>query len=409
MSPHAPQPDPSLSRRGFLVGLGVVAAGSLVACDQKPEEKPKPSSSSTQPTSDPIKIGAFLSISGAQSEQARQLKLGFTLAVDEVNKAGGLLGRPVELVITDTRGKQDLTGSGVIRLITSDKVVGLLGECSSSLSIIGGQVAQSYKIPMISPTSTNPKVSQIGDMVYTVAFVDTFQGAICARFAIEELKAKTAAVLYDQKQTYCVGLRDAFEKSFTQLGGKIAVEQSYTTGDAEFGPQLINIKRAKPDILFISAYSQDAALIAQQMKNQELALPTLGGDGLDSPDFGTAARGAAEGWYATSFFADGDQSPQGIAFAKEFQAKAGEPPCASSVQGLDSARVLLDAIKRACTTDGAAVAQAIAQTKNFPSATGAFSMGPGRTADKPALVMKLTDNHWRKAAQYPGGASGANG
>ncbi len=405
-------PSSNLSRRGFLVGFGVVAAGTLVGCDQKSEEKPKPSATPTAPATqpaEPIRIGAFLSITGSQSEQARQLKLGFDLAISEANAQGGLLGRPVELIVTDTRGKQDLTGSGVIRLVTSDKVVGLLGECSSSLSIVGGQIAQQYKIPMISPTSTNPKVSQIGDMVYTVAFVDTFQGAIGARFAFEELKAKTAAILYDQKQTYCVGLRDAFKKAYADLGGKIAVEQSYTTGDAEFGPQIINIRRAKPDILYICAYSQDAALIAQQMKQQELILPTLGGDGLDSPDFGQVARGAAEGWYATSFFADGDTTPEGQAFAKNFQTQTGEPPCASSVQGLDAARVLLDAIRRTGTTQGTAVAKAIAETKNFPSATGTFSMGPGRTVDKPGLVMKLIDGKWRKTAQYPGGAPGSNG
>jgi branched-chain amino acid transport system substrate-binding protein len=391
---------PDLSRRTLLIGLGVAATASLLSCDKKPT----PSAASTQPSAEPIKIGAFLSITGSQSEQARQLKLGFDLAIKETNAKGGILGRPVELVVCDTRGKQDLTGSGVIRLITSDHVIGLLGECSSSLSLVGGQIAQQYKIPMLSPTSTNPKVSQIGNMVYTVAFVDTFQGAIGARFASEQLKAKTAAILYDQKQTYCVGLRDAFKKAFSDLGGAIAVEQTYTTGDAEFGPQFINIKRAKPDILFLSAYSQDAALIAQQIKQQEISLPVLGGDGLDSPDFGAAARGTAEGWYATSFFADGDPSPEAVAFAKDFQAKAGEPPCASSVQALDAAGVMLDAIARAGSTDGTAIAARIADTKNFPSATGPFSIGPSRTVDKPALVMKLTQGQWRKVIQYPGNA-----
>lgn len=407
-------PTSGVSRRTLLVGLGLAATASLLSCDKKPGENTAPTPSTqpdTQTATDPIKIGAFLSITGSQSEQARQLKIGFDLAISEANAKGGILGRPVQLVLCDTRGKQDLTGPGVIRLITSDKIVGLLGECSSSLSIVGGQIAQAYGIPMISPTSTNPKVSQIGDMVYTVAFVDTFQGAIGARFAVENLKAKTAAILYDQKQTYCVGLRDAFKKSFAELGGTVAVEQTFTTGDAEFGPQLINIKRAKPDFLYLCAYSQDAALIAQQIKNQEITLPVLGGDGLDSPDFGIAARGAAEGWYATSFFADGDPSPQALAFAKEFKAKTGENPCASSVQALDAARVMLDAIARAGTTEGKKVATSIAETKNFPSPTGPFSINPSRTVNKPALVMKLIDTTWRKVIQYPGdpGGSPSNG
>src|SRR5262249_33118822 len=199
-----------------------------------------------------------------------------------------------EVKRNDDPGKAQEAGTAVQRLINEDRVGAVLGEVASSLSIAGGRVAQQYGVPMISPSSTNPAVTKIGDMVFRVCFLDDFQGYAMAKFAKDDLKVKNVALLYDQAQAYSKGLKDYFKKEWLKMGGKIVAEKAFTGGDQDFSAQLTAIRDAKPDAIYIPGYYTDAGNIALQVRKLGIKVPLLGGDGWDSAQLAAIAGSAIE-------------------------------------------------------------------------------------------------------------------
>ena len=232
--------------------------------------------------SGPILIGHYGSLTGSEATFGQSTDNGIKLAVKEANAAGGIKGRMIELKTYDDQGKSQEAGTAVTRLITDDKVVAVLGEVASSLSIAGGRVAQQYGVPMISPSSTNPQVTQIGDKIFRVCFLDPFQGWVEAKFARENLKAKNAAILYDQAQAYSKGLAQYFREAFTQMGGTITTEQAFTGGDQDFSAQLTTIRATNPDVILVPGYYTDVGNVSIQVRKLGIKAPLLGGDGWDS-------------------------------------------------------------------------------------------------------------------------------
>src|SRR6266568_2327464 len=243
-------------------------------CDKKqPEGQPpaKPSSGESAgkaPAAPPgsVLIGEFGSLTGSEATFGQSTHNGIMLALKEVNGAGGITnkGKTLAVKVYDDQGRPQEAGTAVTRLITDDKVTAVLGEVASSLSIAGGRVAQQYHVPMITPSSTNPQVTQIGDMIFRVCFLDDFQGWVEAKFARDELKAKKAALLYDQAQAYSKGLKDFFKKSFTEMGGTIATEQAFSGGDQDFSAQLTTIRDANVDVILVPGYYTDVGNIILQ-------------------------------------------------------------------------------------------------------------------------------------------------
>jgi branched-chain amino acid transport system substrate-binding protein len=336
-----------------------------------------------------VVVGHYGPMSGAEATFGQSTARGIRLAIKEVNGAGGLQGRTVELKSYDDRGQSQEAGTAVTRLITSDGAVAILGENTSSMSIAGGRVAQQYGVPMISPSSTNPAVTQIGDKIFRVCFLDAFQGWAQAKFARDGLKTAKAAILYDQAQAYSKGLAEYFRSAYERLGGAVVAEQAYTGGDQDFSAQLITIRQAGPDVVLIPGYYTDAGNIAIQARKLGLSAPLLGGDGWESPKLAEIGKEAIEGSYYSCHYAADDSRPDVRKFVLDYEAEHGEKPDSLGALGYDAARLLFDAMKRAPAWDGATLAKAIAETKDFQGITGRITIDPARNARKSAVVVQM--------------------
>ena len=313
-----------------------------------------------EPSTDTILIGEFGSLTGSEATFGQSTHNGIMLAIDELNAAGGVKGRKLAVKTYDDQGKSQEAGTVVTRLITEDKVVAILGEVASSLSLAGGRVAQQYGIPMISPSSTNPQVTQIGDMIFRVCFIDPYQGFVVAKFSRENLKLGNVAVLYDQAQAYSKGLKDDFIKSFKEMGGTIAAEQAYNGGDQDFSAQLTTIKGTKPEAIFLPGYYTDVGNIALQARKLGLTATLLGGDGWDSSKLTEIGGPAIEGAYYSNHYSHEEQRPEVQEFVKKYQNKFSQVPDGLAALGYDSARLLAEAMGKALAVGSS------------PDRTGAF-------------------------------------
>lgn len=350
----------------------------------------KPAGGGAQATAgETILIGHFGSMTGSEATFGQSTDNGVRLAVKEINEAGGVKGRKIELKTYDDQGKTQEAGTAVTRLITSDKVVAVLGEVASSLSIAGGRVAQQYGVPMISPSSTNPAVTEIGDMVFRVCFLDPFQGWVEAKFARESLKAQKAAILYDQGQAYSKGLKDYFKAAFEQMGGTVTTVQAYTGGDQDFSAQLTTIRETNPDLVFLPGYYTDAGNVSIQVRKLGITVPMLGGDGWDSTQLAAIGKDAIEGSYFSNHYSFQEDRPEVKNFVTKYTADYGQIPDGLAALGYDAARLLFDAMGRAPSLGGKDLAAAIAATKDFKGVTGLITMDANRNASKSAVVVQM--------------------
>lgn len=353
---------------------------------------------------DTIKIGQYGSLTGGTATFGTSTKEGIEIATEEINNAGGLLGKKIEMIVEDDRSLQPEAKIAVQKLIDKDKVVAVLGEVASTRSIAGGQVCQSKGIPMISPSSTNPQVTEIGDYVFRVCYLDDFQGQSMARFAANTLKVKRVAILYDKSNDYSVGLRQFFTEEFKKLGGEIVSEAAYQVNDSDFSAQLTNFAASKPEAIYVPGYYTEVGQIAQQSKKAGLNVPLLGGDGWDSPTLIEIGKEAINGSYFTNHYTVEDPDPDIQKFVSAYKAKYNKVPDALAALGYDAARILYDAIKRANSTEPKAIRDAIAQTKNFKGVTGVISINEKRNAVKGIVVVGIEEGKYKlKERMAPAG------
>lgn len=340
---------------------------------------------------DTIKIGEYASLTGKEASFGTSIHNGTMLAIEEINANGGLLGKQVELISEDDQSKSGEPANAVNKLISKDNVVAVLGEFASSRSLEGGPICQENKIPMISPGSTNPAVTKVGDYIFRVCFTDPFQGAALAKFANGTLKAKKIAILTDVKSDYSKGLAKYFKDAFGSMGGTISAELDFNGGDKDFKAQLTTIKNAGADAIFIPAYYNDVALICIQAKQLGISVPLFGGDGWESNELVTVAKEAAEGGYFSTHCLTSQDTPKMKAFVAAYTKRFSSPPDALATLGYDSAMVLGDAIKRAGTTSSEALRSAIAATKDFDGVSGKFSLNADRDAVKALVFAQVKD------------------
>ena len=337
-----------------------------------------------------ITIGEVAALSGTTATFGQSSHNGTQMAVDEINAAGGVLGKQIALTTEDDQSKQGEAGTVAKKLISRSKIKALLGEVASGRSLEMAPIAQSAGVPMISPASTNPKVTEAGDYVFRVCFIDPFQGTVMSKFALSK-GWKKVAILTDSKQDYSVGLTQFFKKHFSENGGTITGEQSYGSGDKDFKAQLTAIKAGAPDAIFASGYYNEVALIAVQARELGITVPLLGGDGWDSASLVEVGGKAMEGCYYSNHFSNEDQSPAIQEFVKKYEAKHGAKPDAMAALGYDSAMILFDAMKRANSVEGPALRDAIAKTKDYSGITGVISLDAQRNANKPAVILTIKD------------------
>ncbi|MGE5413605.1 MAG: ABC transporter substrate-binding protein, partial [Syntrophomonadaceae bacterium] len=366
--------------------LGILAAAVSLACGG---EKPADSQG--------IKVGFFGALTGQQATFALSGRNGALLAIDQVNRGGGVLGRPLSLIAEDDRGEASEAASTVSKLITRDHVVALIGENASSRSLAAAPIAQSYGVPMISPSSTNVEVTKKGDYIFRVCYIDAYQGKVLAAFARKNLKAQTAAILTDSRSDYSVGLADAFRAAFTAAGGRIVAEAKYSEGDSDFSAQLTSLGPLAPDVLFVPGYYTDAGLIARQARGLGLKATLLGADGWDSPKLVEIGGEAMEGAYLSNHYSVDDPAPAVKKFVEAYKKKYGAEPDSIAATSYDAMRLLADAITRAGSTEGRRIRDALASTKDFPGVTGTITMDADRNPIKPAVVLRVEGGRFRVA------------
>ena len=340
---------------------------------------------------DTIKVGEYASLTGKEASFGQQSHKGLTLAIEELNAAGGVLGKKLELITEDNQTKPGESATAVKKLISRDKVVALIGEVASGRSLEAAPIAQAAKIPMIAPAATNPKVTQTGNYIFRVCFIDPFQGTVMAKFAQTDLKAKKVAVLSSVSNAYSVGLAKFFKETFTANGGIIVSEKNFSEGDKDFRAQLTAVKAAGADAVFVPSYYTEAALIARQARDLGLNVPFFGGDGWVADQLLEIGGEALNGCYYSTHFSPENQDPVVQAFVKKFKARwgANENPDAFAALGYDAAYVLVDAIKRAGSTEGPKLRNALAATKNFSGVTGVTNIDANRDASKPAAIIAI--------------------
>lgn len=370
--------------------LAVAAASLLLTgCNRNSS-----STSATGGGSDVIKVGEYASLTGKEAAFGQSSHDGTALAVDDLNAAGGVLGKKIQLITEDDQSQAGQPSIDARKLISDDGVVAVLGEVASSRSLEAAPICQENHIPMISPSSTNPRVTEVGDYIFRVCFIDPFQGTVMADFATKTLKLKNVAVLTDVTSDYSVGLAKFFKERFAANGGKIAADENYSGGDKDFSAQLTAIKAANPDGIFIPGYYTEVGLIAIQARQLGINVPLFGGDGWESSSLISIGGAALEGTYFSTHFTPQDTSPVVQNFVKKYEARYSATPDAMAALGYDSVMILADAIKRAGTTAGPAVRDALAATKDFQGITGDITIDKDRNASKPAVILKIQNGQY---------------
>ncbi len=336
-----------------------------------------------------IKIGEFASLTGKEATYGQTVHKGTLFAIEEANAAGGVLGRPLELVTEDDQSKAGEAATVVKKLISRDKVIAVLGELTSGRTLEAAPICQNAKIPLISPGATAVEVTAKGNYIFRVCFIDPFQGTVMAKFAYDSLKLRRVAVLSSVSSAQSVGLAKYFRERFTAAGGTVVLEQKYGEGDKDFRAQLTAIKAAGVEGVFVPGYYTEAALISKQARDLGLTLPLLGVDGWESSELISIGGAAVEGAYFSTHYSPENQSPAVVAFNTRYRQRWGEESNALSALAYDSAMVLIDALRRAGTTDGAKLRDALAATKDFAGATGLITFDAQRNPTKSAVVLTV--------------------
>ncbi|MEO8205734.1 MAG: ABC transporter substrate-binding protein [Chthoniobacterales bacterium] len=346
------------------------------------------------PIVDGIKIGEFTSLTGMNATFGQSSNNGSQLAVQEINAAGGVLGKPIQLIVEDTQSKPGETATIVHNLISKEHVVALLGEVASGRSLEAAPIAQQNKIPMISPASTNEKVTQTGDYIFRICFVDSFQGKVMSKFA-RSIGVKRVAILMDSSKDYSTGLAESFKADFTANGGEVVAEQSYAVSDKDFHSQLTAIKSQNPEAIFLPDYYTEAPLIMLQARQLGIDVPFMGTDGWDSPELLSVGGSAVEGGYFSNHFSHENGLPKVQQFVKNYKTKYGVEPDSLAGLGYDSVYILVDALKRAGSTDPVKLRDAIAATQNFDGITGLITLDANRNAIKSAVIIRIQEGKFR--------------
>ena len=343
---------------------------------------------------DTIKIGEFASMTGKEATFGQFAHKGTLLAIEEVNAAGGVLGKKLELLLEDNLSKPGESATIVKKFISRDKVVAVLGEIVSSRSLEAAPICQNARIPLISPGATAPEFTAKGDYIFRACFIDPFAGTIMAKFAKDTLKARRVAILSSVSSAQSVGIAKFFRERFTADGGTVVAEQKFSEGDKDFRAQLTAIRAAGVEGIFAPAYYAEAALICKQARDLGLTVPLFGTDGWESDELISIGGAAVEGCYLVTHYSPENKSPLVVSFNAHFQKRWDTASNALCALGYDSAMMLVDAIRRAGTTDSAKLRDALAATRNFPGAAGTITLDAQRNPTKSAVVLVVKNGRF---------------
>ncbi|WP_397536622.1 ABC transporter substrate-binding protein [Rummeliibacillus pycnus] len=376
----------------FLASSLVV--GVLAGCGSKDNS----SSSSSGSSSKEIKVGLNLELSGAVASYGSGVSKGAKLAINEINKAGGIDGKKIVPVEIDNKSENSEATAAAIKLATQEKVVAQIGSATSGDTLAAVQIANQKKMPIIGPSATSETVTvnekgQLNEYAFRTCFIDPFQGKIAANFALNNLKAKNVAIFADSASDYAKGLAKSFKETIEQNGGKVVAEESYVAKDTDFKSTLTRLKSKKPDFIYVPGYYEEVGLIIKQARAAGIDVPLMGGDGWDSPKMvELAGKDSLNNTYFTNHYSAEDPDERIQKFVKAFkEANGDQAPDAFNALGYDTVYWLKDAIERAGSTDGEKVKDALASTKDLSLVTGNFSVDDKHNPVKTATVLEFKD------------------
>ena len=345
-----------------------------------------------------IKIGMVYELTGNTASYGTSAANGAKLAFKEINASGGVLGKQIKIVSADNKGEPSESANAMSKVISQDKVVAVTGFTVSSCGIAASAVAEANKIPFVAAATVNPKVTfdertgKVKDYTFRACFIDSFQGTVGANFALSGLKASKTAIMTDSSSDYSKGLTDIFRSTYVKAGGKIVAEESYLQKDQDYKPILTKIKAQNPDLLYIPGYYEDVGKIIKQARELGMTIPVLGADAWDSPVL--VEMGGAQplnNTYFTNFYSIEDKNPVSNAFVEAYKKEYGQTPDSMAAMGYDAAKLLVDAIKRADSTDAKKIKEALAATKNFSSVSGEMSLNERHDAVRGVVIIELKD------------------
>ena len=367
-----------MKSRGTMIVLAVmiVAAFALTSCG---------GGKATE-----IKIGGISPLTGEAATFGQSTKNGMELAVEEWNAAGGVLGKQVKLIVEDDKGDPAEGAAVFSKLIDQDKVVAIVGGITSRVALAGAPIAQAAKVPMVTPTATNEKVTQVGDYIFRSCFIDPFQGSVMAKFAVQDLGILNAGVIFDLGNDYSKGLAETFSASLTSLGGQVLASEGYPSGATDFKAQLTKIVQAKPEAVYIPAYYNDVGLIAKQIRELGYEGKLLGCDGWDSSELVNIGGTAVDGGFFTNHYSKDDTRPVVQDIVRKYSAKYGAPPDALAVLAYDGMNILLDAVKRAGKTNNEAIRDAL-KTTDLACVGGQIRYDENRNPVKSVVIIEMKD------------------
>ncbi|WP_028306508.1 ABC transporter substrate-binding protein [Desulfitibacter alkalitolerans] len=381
-------------KKSFVVLVALLLAFGLVltACGGKSDSGSSGGSNEKQEV-ETINIGGIFPLTGAIATFGQSSVEAIQLAFEEINAKGGVLGgKQLKFIVEDNRSVQPDSATAAQKLINQDKVVAILGPVASSNSLAAAPIAQEAKIPLLSPTSTNPAVTQVGDFIFRAAFIDPFQGAVMANFALDNLGAKTAAIMTDANSDYSKGLGEVFKQVFESKGGTIVANVSFMSGDTDFNTILTTVRNANPDVVWVPSYYDTAGLILDQAKNNvgfSRDVIFLGADGWDSPVMFELAGDAADGFYFSNHYSPDVDSPEVKSFLAAYQAKYNNKmPDALAALAYDAAYMLAAAIEKAGSAEPQAIRDALADVE-IVGVSGQIKLNENRDPVKSAVVIKI--------------------
>jgi len=348
-----------------------------------------PGTGSLALASDTIKIGLYLPMTGGVAAYGEMEWAGIQIARDMEPQ---VLGKKIDIVLLDTKSDKIEATNAMTLLVEKEKVVGIIGEAISGNTMAGNRISEAAGIPSVSPSATSVLVNQGKKFAFRACFIDPLQGEVAARFAVNNLKAKTAAVIIDNAQDYCVGLAKFFETEFVKLGGKMLSKTYIQTGDQDFSAQLSSVQAVKPDIIYAPNYYTEDALLAKQARDLGIVCPILTGDGAQADTLIQVGGKAVEDMYFTAHFhKDAATTDRAAEFMKRYKAKHNKEADAFHALGADAYFLLVDAVRRAGSTEGARIRDALASTKDFKGVSGTITMGEEGNPIKSMVILKVAN------------------
>ena len=345
---------------------------------------------------DVIKIGHAVALTGDSSMWGQAEKNALEMEIEKINKAGGVLGKKIQLIAYDTRADATEAVNVTKRLVSQDKVSAIIGPGQSGVAIAMTSVTEPGKVPFLATTATNPKVTvddktqKVREYAFRTCFIDPFQGTVAAQFAVKDLKAKSAAVIYDVGSDYSSFLGKYFVEEFNKQKGNIVANEAFRSNELDFRAILGKVKQANPDVVFVPTIQKEAALILKQARDLGITAKFVGGDGWGSPDIVTLGGSAVEGSFFVNLASNDDPDIQN--FIKDYKAKFNqEPVLPNPVMAIDGLMAVVEAIKKANSTDPVKITEQLVKIKDLQVLTGKLTIDPltHNPLNKPAVIQEI--------------------